>query len=201
MKKQIKKTKEKQVAIKQPDSKTWYFGGIAIALLILAIYSRAFKYDFVNWDDNVNIYENENVVNFDVKGIFSNHVIGNYNPLSNLTFALEYKLAGDNAQWYHINNVLLHIICTLLVFVVMKRLGLSLFSSFLIALLFGIHQCTLNLSPGLPSEKTFCLVHFIWHLCYSIFHTLKAKKAFIISYPFCFLYYRCYQKFRRFRCH
>lgn len=171
MKKQNKKTKEKQAAKKQPENKTWYYGGVAIALLIFAVYSQTFKYDFVNWDDNVNIYENKNVVNFDVKGIFSEHVIGNYNPLSNFTFALEYKLVKDNAKWYHINNVLLHIICTLLIFVLMKRLGLNFFSSVIIVLLFGIHPMHVESVAWITERKdvlfgTFYLSSLLFYISY-----------------------------------
>src|SRR5690606_30899894 len=107
--------------------------------LIFAFYYQTFHFDFVNWDDQVNVYENENVVNFDVKGIFSEHVIGNYNPLSNFTLALEYLVVKDSPGLYHFTNVLLHIICSLLVYFLMKRLGMSFLVSFLIALLFGIH--------------------------------------------------------------
>ena len=118
---------------------TWVKGGVFIAVLTLIFYAQTFRFDFVNWDDFVNIYENENVVQFNVKGIFSEHVIGNYNPLSNLTFAVEYFFVKENAKVYHINNAILHILCTILVFVFMKRLGLSFTVSFLVSLLFGIH--------------------------------------------------------------
>jgi tetratricopeptide (TPR) repeat protein len=162
---------------KTPIRNLWLKGALGIALLIFVLYSQTFKFDFVNWDDHVNVYENENVINFDVKGIFTEHVIGNYNPLSNLTFAVEYKFVKDNPELYHFNNVLLHLMCTLLVFVFMKRLGMSFFVSFLVAILFGIHPMRVESVAWITERKdvlfgTFYLGSLILYISY-----IKTKKS------------------------
>lgn len=64
---------------KTPTRNLWLKGAFGITLLVFVLYAQTFKFDFVNWDDHVNVYENESVINFDVKGIFTEHVIGNYN--------------------------------------------------------------------------------------------------------------------------
>ncbi len=157
---------------KIPGKKSnWFLGGTVLTVLIVAFYGQTINFDFVNWDDDVNVYNNRNVVNFDVKGIFSEHVIGNYNPLSNLTFALEYQIFKNDAKWYHFNNVLLHIICTLLVLVLMKRMGLSFFSSFLVALLFGIHPMRVESVAWVTERKdvlfsAFYLTSLLFYISY-----------------------------------
>ncbi|OPZ97519.1 MAG: hypothetical protein BWY70_01480 [Bacteroidetes bacterium ADurb.Bin408] len=67
---------------------------LAGLLVCIYVFYPVLQADFVNWDDDVNIYENDAVLQFDVKEIFSTTVIGNYNPLTILTFAIEYKLFG-----------------------------------------------------------------------------------------------------------
>jgi protein O-mannosyl-transferase len=150
-----RKTKsKKENSTERPTIKNrWSIAGFILAGLIFALFSQTFNFEFVNWDDHVNVYDNENVINFDVKGIFTEHVIGNYNPLSNLTLALEYKIVQDSPKLYHFNNVMLHIICTLLVFFMMKKLGMSYFVSFLIALLFGIHPMRVESVAWITERK------------------------------------------------
>ena len=200
MTKNIKKITGKDSFKKPLDGKIWYYGGMVLALLILALYSQTFKFDFVNWDDNVNLYENNNVINFDVKRIFTDHVIGNYNPLANFTFALEYKIVKDNPKWYHINNVLLHIICTLLIFVLMKRLGLTFFSSFLISLLFGIHPMHVESVAWITERKdvlfgTFYLLSLLFYISY-----FKSKKNIYYLLSILLFILSLLSKFRRCPC-
>ena len=161
----------------------WFKGGLFIAVLIFAFYFQTIKFDFVNWDDQVNVYENESVMNFDVKGIFSEHVIGNYNPLSNLSLAIEYQIVGDKPGVYHLNNVLLHIICSLLVFLLVKRLGMSFFVSLLTALLFGIHPMRVESVAWITERKdvlfgTFYLMSLLLYISY---HKTKKIGFYVIS--------------------
>jgi tetratricopeptide (TPR) repeat protein len=179
-----KKTKPKNVNNFKPEIKNlWFKGGILIAGLIFAFYFQTFHFDFVNWDDQVNVYENENVVNFDVKGIFSDHVIGNYNPLANFTLAVEYLVVKESPGLYHFNNVLLHIICSLLVYLLMKRLGMSFFASFLAALLFGIHPMRVESVAWITERKDvlFGMFYLISLLLYISYYKTRRAIYFIFS--------------------
>ena len=72
--------------------------------------------------------------------IYSSSVIGNYNPLSIWTFAVESKIYGlDNPGKWHLTNVLLHLLCVFFVFKIALRLHLNWFGAFCVAILFGIH--------------------------------------------------------------
>lgn len=179
-----KKTKSKNVDNFKPESKNlWFKGGILIAGLIFAFYFQTFHFEFVNWDDQVNVYENENVVNFDVKGIFTDHVIGNYNPLSNFALALEYLVVKDSPGLYHFTNVLLHIICSLLVYLLMKRLGMSFFTSFLVALLFGIHPMRVESVAWITERKDvlFGLFYLLSLLLYISYFKTRKTIFFVFS--------------------
>ncbi len=128
----------------QPQAKP----GISLlpALLALAITFIAFlpslSNSFVNWDDNLNIYENKAIETLDsahVKSIFTGTVIGGYNPLTILTFAIERHFVGLNPRLYHVDNLLLHLACVFLAFVFLRMLKVSTWAAVLGALLFGVH--------------------------------------------------------------
>ncbi len=174
-----KKIKNKQ----ESHSKKWLWGGLFLAAFTFLLFSPSLKYNFVNWDDDVNIYENENVVRFNLNGIFTDHVIGNYNPLTTLTFALEYKMVGENPFLYHLNNLFLHVLCTLLVYLLMRNMGLSFLVSFLVALLFGIHPMRVESVVWVTERKD--VLFGVFFLLSLIFYTdyLKKKKSlfFVLS--------------------
>lgn len=179
-----KKKFNKKIKKNQEDhSKKWLWGGLFLVAFTFLLFSPSLKYDFVNWDDDVNIYENENVVRFDLKGIFTDHVIGNYNPLTTLTFVLEYKLVGEKPFLYHLNNLLLHVLCTLLVFLLMRKMGLSFLVSFLVATLFGIHPMRVESVVWITERKDVLFGAFF--LLSLLFYTdyLEKKKSvyFVLS--------------------
>lgn len=112
---------------------------IAVLVITGIVFYPSLSNGFVNWDDYPNILDNKNVENFDLKGIFTEPVIGGYNPLTILTFAIEHSLVGYAPFLYHLDNLLLHLVCTFFVFQILKRLGLSNTACAIGALLFGIH--------------------------------------------------------------
>src|SRR5512135_1569135 len=96
--KQNRKLQKKQAAKGlAPQQKWWRDQTILAYLAIVAIavvttFSPALKNGFVNWDDDVNVYENPNIDSLsagNIQKIFSTPVIGGYNPLPILTFAVE----------------------------------------------------------------------------------------------------------------
>lgn len=146
-----------------PDAskKTSIFSTQTILLLIILgfsflIYSPCLKNDFVNWDDDRNVYENPNVLELsskNIKAIFTSDVIGNYNPLPILSFAIEHHFFGMNPKVMHTTNILLHLLCCMLVFFIFKRLGLHLFVAFLGTLLFSLHPLKVESVAWITERK------------------------------------------------
>ncbi len=123
---------------------------IALSGLLIATFVFFFPVldaEFVNWDDDKNFSENIlitslNQENFwsNVNEIFVTPVIGNYNPLPIFTFALEHQVFGlDQPMYWHLNNLILHLCCVAIVFLIGRRMQLSTAATLLLAGLFAVH--------------------------------------------------------------
>ena len=62
-----------------------------------------------------------------------------YHPVTTLSFALEYRFARLNPFIYHFDNLILHLLNILLVYLFIKLLSGNKIIAFVVALLFGIH--------------------------------------------------------------
>lgn len=124
----------------------WWPGLLAVIVTFMC-FTTALDNKFVNWDDDRNFYENPLVQNINkenfwenTKEIFSSGVIGNYNPLTIWTFAIEKVQFGfDKPYNWHLNNVLLHLICVFLAYRIVLLLGIGWRGALFVALLFGVH--------------------------------------------------------------
>lgn len=97
---------------------------------------------FVNWDDDVHLLENaaiRSLTLFDIRQIFSQTINLLYVPLTTVSFAAEYHFCGYGPFVYHLDNLLLHLLNTGLIFVIARQLGLSRLAAALAAFVFGVH--------------------------------------------------------------
>ena len=115
----------------------------AVLIITYIVFSPALKNDFVNsWDDGLNIRDNRLTAKFDfqtVKSIFQAPVGGSYIPLVIMSFAWERSKTGLDPWLFHFDNLLLHLVCTLLVYYLIRILTGKFWMSAFIALLFGVH--------------------------------------------------------------
>ncbi len=135
------KHKSNKTIIQRLDSQDWKY--ILAALIItFIVFIPALTNDFVNWDDDYNLSNNTNTALLtwsNIVKIFSEPVIGNYNPLPILSFAIERSVFGLDPTIYHINNVILHLICVFFIYRIFRSLDINAIGSGFGALLFGIH--------------------------------------------------------------
>jgi tetratricopeptide (TPR) repeat protein len=115
---------------------------LLVVILTLILYWQAGKGQFLNWDDREYIVNNTSIRDLSGNGItniFSHYQVANYHPLTTLTWAIEYKLYGLDPAPYHWFSVFLHLMNTLLVYLLAFRLMKKAWPATLVALLFGIH--------------------------------------------------------------
>jgi tetratricopeptide (TPR) repeat protein len=157
----------------------------------LVLFSNTFQYDFVYWDDDVNVFENENLEELsgrNIARIFNPEtgvIIGNYNPLPILTFAIEKHLIGDEPSVHHIINVLFHLICVFLVFRILRLMKISVWGAALGALLFGIHPMRVESVVWITERKDVLMgVFFLSSIFYYIKYLISKRsirKYFYLS--------------------
>jgi tetratricopeptide (TPR) repeat protein len=121
----------------------WSLAGILLATVI--VYLPSLRNALTNWDDNQYLLNNPLVNQLSFQTLASlfkptTYVLGNYHPLTLLTYALEWHFAGANPFVYHVTSLLLHLASTLLVCrVVLALTAGNARSALVTAALFALH--------------------------------------------------------------
>ncbi|MGA3269364.1 MAG: tetratricopeptide repeat protein [Verrucomicrobiota bacterium] len=115
-----------------------------MALLVGLVFGRTVRYDFLNYDDNVYVYENPYVtqgLTWHGVGSILTHPDGpdEWLPLTALTRMLDWQLYGAKAGGHHLTNVLLHTATVILLFLVLRQTTGTLWRSAFVAAVFAIH--------------------------------------------------------------
>jgi protein O-mannosyl-transferase len=115
---------------------------VLLALCLFAVYGYSLSNLFTNWDDISYVRANSIIHDLSpssLLNIFTTPVLGNYHPITILTYALEYKFVQDAPWLYHFDNLLLHLSVCWLVYRFAGKLFNNTLAGFLIALFFGLH--------------------------------------------------------------
>jgi tetratricopeptide (TPR) repeat protein len=111
--------------------------------LSLAVFSQTIRYNFVNFDDDMYVYNAPAIqAGLTLKGIvaaFTSPHARNWHPLTTLSHMLDCQLYSLNAGVHHATNVLLHTIAALLLFRVLRQMTGTLWKSAIVAALFAVH--------------------------------------------------------------
>ena len=109
----------------------------------LLVFWQVHNFDFINYDDKDYVYKNPHVLNgLTEDGViwaFTTPNIGNWLPLTWLSFMLDCQLFGANPGWMHLMNLILHLANTLLLFAVLREMTGALWRSAFVAAAFAIH--------------------------------------------------------------
>ncbi len=88
------------------------------AAITFLVYLRSLWSGFVNYDDLGYVVENPMIkaLNRDfIVRAFTSEVMGNYHPLTMISYAVDFRIWGLNPAGYHLTNILLHAVNTFLV--------------------------------------------------------------------------------------
>jgi tetratricopeptide (TPR) repeat protein len=161
---------------------------LTVALIVtVLVYYKFFFYGHISWDDPEMVFKNKFVRTFDVKGLFTNHFVGNYIPVTMFTHSVAWLLFENNDGGHHFINLLFHLINGVLVYQLSKRLFKNDLIANLGAIVFLLHPMQVE-SVGWISElknvlsTTFFLAGTLSYLNF----TERSKK---IDYILCFFYF------------
>jgi protein O-mannosyl-transferase len=114
-----------------------------IAAITLAVFGQTTHYGFVNFDDDLYVYNTPGIkAGLSVKGIslaFISQHARNWHPLTTISHMLDCQLYGLNAGGHHATNLILHIIAVCLLFQGLQRMTGMPWRSAVVAALFAVH--------------------------------------------------------------
>ncbi|MDO8681963.1 MAG: hypothetical protein Q7N50_00580, partial [Armatimonadota bacterium] len=120
---------------------------LVICLILIAISAFVFlqtlDFAFTNYDDDKYVRDNPYVraglSNQSIKWASMAAYEGTWQPLVWLSFMADRQFQGHEPGGYHLTNVLLHILSSLLLFLTLNRMTRSIWRSGFVAALFAIH--------------------------------------------------------------
>lgn len=114
-----------------------------LVLISLAVFGHTVRFDFVNFDDNLYIYNvpaiKAGLTRHGIALAFIKPHASNWHPLTTISHMLDCQLYGLNAGGHHATNVLLHIIAVLLLFRVLRQMTGAVWKCAIVAALFAVH--------------------------------------------------------------
>jgi protein O-mannosyl-transferase len=116
---------------------------LLLGLVTAAAYLPVIRCDFVNYDDSDYVVANPHIQRGlngqDLRWAFFSSHAANWHPLTWISHTIDWQLFGKAAAGHHAINVLFHILNTMLVFVLFRRLTGEEMASLILAAFFGLH--------------------------------------------------------------
>jgi len=178
-----------------------------VTVLTLYIYLPALQNDFVNWDDDKYVYENEHIRSLDFKLLkwSSGFHILNWHPLTFISHSIDYALWGLNPIGHHLTSIILHSVNTFLLYILIlylltnirlskssfpanddKSISKNIIAASVAALLFGIHPIHVESVAWVSERKDvlstfFILLSLISYCKYAVKQEIKKQSLYYIS--------------------
>src|SRR5262249_658804 len=136
---------DKLAQVEAPRASGWLSVGICVflAVAVWVVFGQTVHHGFVNYDDDVYVYENPAIYGGlswgGVGWAFTHTLCCNWHPLTALSHMLDCQVYGVKAGGHHLTNVLLHGVAVVLLFMMLHNLTGALWRSALVAVVFAIH--------------------------------------------------------------
>ena len=165
---------------------------VVLAAVILAVFWQVNQFDFITLDDPVYVTLNRHIrsgITLDgFRWAFFTTYAEFWHPLTWLSLMFDYQLYGLNAGGYHMTNLILHILSTLLLFWLFNRMTGAIWRSAFVAALFALHPLRVE-SVAWIAERKDVLSAFFWMLtfCLYVYYTEKPAIKRYLLVLFCFV--------------
>lgn len=160
---------------------------LTLAVLVLVIYYQTVGFSFINFDDNFYVYDNPIVMSGinseSVKWAFTAFYSANWHPLTWLSHITDVQFFGANAGGHHATNIILHLVNSILAFVVFRKMTGDFWKSAIVAALFAVHPVHVE-SVAWVSERKDVLSTLFWLLtmwAYFCFAKVPSSKSQVPS--------------------
>lgn len=161
---------------------------LALVLATFAVYWQVHDHDFINFDDDLYIYDNSHVKSgLTQEGLvwaFTKAHAYNWHPLTWISHMLDCELYGLDPGGHHLTNVLFHTVNSILLFLLLNRMTKSLWLSAFVAAAFAMHPQHVE-SVAWLSERKDVLSTFFWMLtmwAYANYVEKPSIKRYVIMF-------------------
>ncbi len=135
-----------------------------LAMCAVIPFGRALNAGFLNWDDPFLILDNPAVRTLGWSSIvswFTTFPVNHYHPFLLFTFAVEHAAAGFDPMAFHLTNLLLHGVNTVLVFVLLRSILQDRLVIILAVLFFALHPLRTEAVVWISARKDLLSTGFI----------------------------------------
>jgi len=170
------------------------FAPFFILFIVFLLYLNSINNDFINWDDDRYVTGNEQLefTSENIKLYFSEPYFSMYIPFTMISYMIDFKLGGNelNSSIFHSHNLLLHLINTLLVFLILIKLfeknKQKFIYAFFVSLLFGIHPLHVQSVTWIAERKDvlYAVYFFSSILVYLFYISTKKTIYYILAFVF-----------------
>lgn len=155
---------------------------LVLVFVTFAAYWQVPQFDFINVDDDFFITNNSNIhLGMTLEGItwaFGSIYGQFWFPLTWLSWMFDYQIYGLNAGGYHLTNVILHVLCSVVLFALFHRMTGAVWRSAFVAAFFAFHPLRVE-SVAYISERSDVLSSFFGMLTLYLYVYYTEKPALI----------------------
>ena len=158
----------------------------AIFILTVIVFSSSINNEFLtNWDDQDYVTNNNDIKDLsyqNVKKIFTSYYVANYQPVTMLSYGIEYKFFNLNPKTFHTTNLILHLLNIILVFQLIYLLTRKTGISAIAALFFAIHPMHVESVAWISERKDVLYSLFYLGALIAYIYYIKNKKNKYLIY-------------------
>lgn len=161
-------------------------------LAALLLYYPTLFYGYFPWDDFTYVRDNPDIKSLSFansKLFFSKFYLGNYHPLTMLSYALDYKWGIGNIFYFHFTNVLLHAANTLLIYTLLNKYKVDRLICVLTALLFLISPIQFESVIWIAERKN--VLYTFFYLLSVLFFAKYIDRKDRVNYLLALLFFTC----------
>ncbi len=174
---------------------------IGLFVVVMAVFLPALRNGFVNFDDDVYVYENPRVLRGltweNIRWAFTTLEAGFWHPLTWCSLFLDQQVFGLKSFGFHLTNLVFHALNTVLLFLLFRRMTGAVWRSAFVAALFALHPLHVEPVVWVASRKD-VLSTFFWMLSLLAYvwyvkerERAHGKSSLIFFYALAFVFFVC----------
>ena len=173
--------------VAQPDKAkfagSWKMHALVVGAILVVCWvflKVCLNNQFTNWDDPGYVKDNALIKSMSgegLKNIFSTSIMGNYHPLTILTYAIDYSYDRLQPWCFHLDSLLWHLADTVLVYWLVLLLSRRWIAAAVAALLFGLHPMHMESVAWVAGRKDVVYGVFYLGACIAYLYFIRATKG------------------------